>query len=288
MGNVVFMRPFLLEGSGSAISATVGNAIAPRLLTIQPQEAWVGLDGGSGVAIEVALDAGHAPLPWDGVFWGAHNHWINATRRARRATSAGGLNAAAGNDDSGTASVYPPSGRPAATDYPPLVTSQDWRGLDHFYRFPTAAARSHFRLNLAETDNPNPAGMRAGLLRLGTCFQPSRNFGFNWKDVPRNASRATQGDTGAFDGASGPRWREIHLTMGWLRHEAPPAESDWMRLRELLIWANNVRDIVVVMDPDADRDRHIKTICGVPINGIEFINQFVKTFRSDLVIRALV
>jgi hypothetical protein len=285
MANVVFMRPFLLVPGLANLIASDADSLADRLYTMQPEQAWQAPDLANPFTFEIELDAAHATIPWDGVWFGAHNHAAGATRLVQRATSSGGLSGATGNDSSGTGSVWPASGRPAATDYPLLVVDQDWRPLDTFYRFPTLAVRSHMRWTAVDTANPN-GYLRAGRLAMGPCFQPSRNFGFGWKDVPRNASRAVPGDTGFFDAASGPRWREVHLTMGWLRH-APPTENDWLQLRELLIWANNARDIVVVMNPDADHDRHVKMICGVPINGVEFVQQLVRTFRAELVIRSL-
>lgn len=284
--NLHILRDWIGAGTTDApvvITANSGNANAPNLATIQPSQGWASTITITSGAITIDLGVART---FDGVWLGAASFGPNATMRIRCADTSGALTAATGADDSGTISVWRASGRMSADDYPLDTGDQRWEGTDHYYRFAVARTRRWVLINIVDTGNVNDR-TGFGILRIGQVLQPARNFAWGWSFALNSGAVRQRNAGGGMNIADGAHWRTLRLRLGWLKQQ-PPTVQDAQKLYETLKWVAHARDLVVVCDPDADHDWHLKALCGVPTNAVEFLNNFVRHWQSELVVEQLI
>jgi hypothetical protein len=258
---------------------------ANNLLSIWPQQVWQG-DTADLTGVEIDVDMGAVAVTYDSVWLGNTNFGTAFEWRLQTAATQGGLGAASGADDSGTISGWPASGRPATADYPLLVTDTRFSGRDHFYRFASPRTRRWLRITLGDAGNANN-WLRAGILRIGLAKTMERCFGFDWKIAHRDGDLLFAPPQGTWNSMRGPEWREYALTFGWLRQYAAASKQEMQYLLELLRWARKDSDFVVLTDPAADHDWHLRSFCGVAMNPNEFSNHFVQHWRGELIMRTI-
>jgi hypothetical protein len=283
MANIILTRPRSVAAYASN-GAGMSKTPASNLGTVQPSQV---ARTTTLTALQLDFDRGAtATESWDQVVLAFHNLSPAATASWARATSQANLATAAGNDAIASASVWRPSGRPSSDDYPLLVADSRYRGMTTIVRFPTATAMRWGRVTVADAGNTN-AFLEFGRLFPGLAIQPGRNFGFGWQIAGRDGSLRVRAEHGAAHFASGPEWRIVKLPLKWLRQQ-PPTAQDWQAIYETLRWVRGASDLAVQADPDADRDWHLKTVVGVPVEARDFEQGFLGHFAGILTVEELI